>query len=212
MMGIGSLLWGYDSGIFGTAQAQVYFTEQFKAKAPTLGAVVSTYPAGGAVGCLLSMPIGNYFGRRNTIRIGAVVSIIGTTFQTAAFNVPLLIAGRVIAGLAIGIIYFAIPMYMSELAPAEHRGLFVGLHAQFIGFGYALSNWIGFAVYYSSGAFTVCVSSPVYYLPLLTRRSSVFLSVCKSFLGSSSLLAPSTSRNLLAGSSKKARWSLLTHS
>ncbi|KAH8776193.1 general substrate transporter [Hyaloscypha finlandica] len=154
MMGIGSLLWGYDSGIFGTAQAQVYFTEQFKTNAQTLGAVVSTYPAGGAVGCLLSMPIGNYFGRRNTIRIGAVVSIIGTTFQTAAFNVPLLIVGRIIAGLAIGIIYFAIPMYMSELAPAEHRGLFVGLHAQFIGFGYALSNWIGFAVYFSSGAFT----------------------------------------------------------
>jgi sugar porter (SP) family MFS transporter len=159
MMGIGSLLWGYDSGIFGTAQAQVYFTEQFKTNAQTLGAVVSTYPAGGAVGCLLSMPIGNYFGRRNTIRIGAVVSIIGTTFQTAAFNVPLLIVGRVIAGLAIGIIYFAIPMYMSELAPAEHRGLFVGLHAQFIGFGYALSNWIGFAVYFSSGAFTVNISS-----------------------------------------------------
>jgi MFS family permease len=157
MMGIGSLLWGYDSGIFGTAQAQAYFKEHFDTNSQTLGAIVSTYPAGGAVGCLLSMPIGNYFGRRNTIRIGAVVSIIGTTFQTAAFNIPLLIAGRLIAGLAIGIIYFAIPMYMSEIAPAEHRGLFVGLHAQFIGFGYALSNWIGFAVYFGKGAFTVII-------------------------------------------------------
>ena len=161
MMGIGSLLWGYDSGIFATSLAQTYFVNHFQTDAATLGAVIATYPAGGAVGCLLSMPIGNYFGRRNTIRIGAVVAIVGTSLQTAASTVPTLIAGRLIAGLAIGIIYFAIPMYMSEIAPAEHRGLFVGLHAQCIGFGYALSNWVGFGVYYAHGEFTVCILSPL---------------------------------------------------
>ena len=67
----------------------------------------------------------------------------------------MLLIGRLIAGLAIGMIYFAIPMFQSEIAPAAHRGLFVGLHAQFIGFGYCISNWIGFAISYSSGQVTV---------------------------------------------------------
>ena len=55
------------------------------------------------------------------MQIGAAVAIVGTTLQTAAMDVGTLIAGRLIAGLAIGIIYFAIPMYQSEIAPPEHR-------------------------------------------------------------------------------------------
>lgn len=36
----------------------------------------------------------------------------------------------------------------------QFSGSIVGLHAQFIGFGYAISNWIGFAVYFAEGQFT----------------------------------------------------------
>ncbi|KFY63654.1 hypothetical protein V497_01939 [Pseudogymnoascus sp. VKM F-4516 (FW-969)] len=153
-VGIGSLLWGYDSGIFGTAQAQTYFEEKFHPSSPILGAIISVYTAGGAIGCLLSAPLGNRYGRRGTIQIGAVIAAIGTTIQTAAVNTAMLIVGRLIAGLAIGIIYFAIPQFQSEIAPASHRGFFVGLHSQFIGFGYAISNWIGFGVYFGHGQFT----------------------------------------------------------
>ncbi|PIB00763.1 putative metabolite transport protein [Cercospora beticola] len=153
-VGIGSLLWGYDSGIFGTAQAQEYFETFFHPSAALLGAIISTYTAGGAIGCLLSWPIGNWTGRKGTLQIGAIVAIIGCSLQTGAQEVGMLIAGRLIAGLAIGIVCFAIPQYQSELAPPEHRGSIVGLHAQFIGTGYAVSNWIGFAVYYAEGEFT----------------------------------------------------------
>ncbi|KAJ4385083.1 hypothetical protein N0V85_008260 [Neurospora sp. IMI 360204] len=153
-VGIGSLLWGYDSGIFGTAQAQTYFADKFHPSAAMLGGIVSVYTAGGAVGCLMSGPIGNRWGRRGTIRIGAVIAALGTALQTAAQETVLLIIGRLIAGLAIGIIYFAIPMFQSEISPASHRGFFVGLHAQFIGFGYALSNWISFGISYTTGPVT----------------------------------------------------------
>ncbi|PQE09093.1 High-affinity glucose transporter protein [Rutstroemia sp. NJR-2017a BVV2] len=153
-VGIGSLLWGYDSGIFSTAQSQVYFEEKFHPNPAMLGGIISVYTAGGAVGCLLSGLIGDRFGRRGTIQIGAVVAAIGTAMQTAAQETILLIFGRLVAGLAIGIIYFAIPMYQSEIAPASHRGFFVGLHAQCIGFGYMTSNWVGYGVYFSSEQFT----------------------------------------------------------
>ncbi|KAK5167459.1 uncharacterized protein LTR77_007158 [Saxophila tyrrhenica] len=185
----GSLLWGYDSGIFATAQAQEYFEIKFHPSPSILGAIISTYTAGGAVGCLFSWPIGHRAGRRGTMRIGGVIAIIGTTLQTAAVNVGMLITGRLIAGLAIGIIYFAIPQYQSEIAPPEHRGSIVGLHPQFIGFGYALSNWIGFAVSYSHGQFT-------YAFPVgLQILWAVILLVCTFFLPESPRFLIEQSRN-----------------
>ncbi|KAH8172892.1 sugar transporter domain-containing protein [Sarocladium implicatum] len=153
-VGIGSLLWGYDSGIFSTAQAQEYFVDKFAPDPSMLGGIISIYTAGGAIGSLLSGVTGDRFGRRGTIQIGAIVAAIGTTLQTAAHETILLLIGRLIAGLAIGLIYFAIPMFQSEIAPASHRGLFVGLHSQFIGFGYMVSNWVGYGIYFASGEVT----------------------------------------------------------
>ena len=94
------MLWGYDSGIFSTAQAQAYFETKFHPAPAVLGAIISTYTAGGAIGCLLSWPIGQRVGRRGTMRVGALVAIVGTTLQTAAQNVGMLIVGRAIAGLS----------------------------------------------------------------------------------------------------------------
>lgn len=119
-----------------------------------LGGIISIYTAGGAIGSLMSGFVGDRFGRRGTIQIGAVVAAIGTTLQTAAHETILLLIGRLIAGLAIGLIYFAIPMFQSEIAPASHRGLFVGLHSQFIGFGYMTSNWVGYGIYFARGEVT----------------------------------------------------------
>ncbi|KAK0388496.1 hypothetical protein NLU13_4740 [Sarocladium strictum] len=151
---IGSLLWGYDSGIFSTAQAQDYFMHQFHPNPSMLGGIISIYTAGGAIGSLFSGIVGDRFGRRGTIQIGAVIAAIGTAMQTAAQETILLLVGRLIAGLAIGLIYFAIPMFQSEIAPASHRGTFVGLHAQFIGFGYMTSNWVGYGISFASGEVT----------------------------------------------------------
>ncbi|TVY63981.1 Sugar transporter STL1 [Fusarium oxysporum f. sp. cubense] len=119
-----------------------------------LGGIISVYTAGGAIGALLSGLVGNRFGRLGTIRIGAIIAAIGTTLQTAAAETVMLIFGRLIAGLAIGLIYFAIPMFLSEIAPFSRCGLFTGLHSQFVGFGYMTSNWIGFGVSYTKGQFT----------------------------------------------------------
>jgi MFS family permease len=46
--------------------------------------------------------------------IGAAIAAIGTALQTGAQDIPTLIAGRLIAGIAIGVIYFAIPQCKSR--------------------------------------------------------------------------------------------------
>lgn len=46
-----------------------------------------------------------------------------------------------------------IPIYNSEIAPPHKRGMISGLHAQFVGIGFACANWVGFGCSYASGQF-----------------------------------------------------------
>lgn len=46
-----------------------------------------------------------------------------------------------------------IPIYNSEIAPPAKRGMIAGLHAQFVGIGFAVANWIGFGCSYSTSSF-----------------------------------------------------------
>lgn len=58
-------------------------------------------------------------------------------------------AGRWIMGMCIGLMSTVTPMYLSEISSPLARGWLVGHHAIFLVFGYMLSSWIGFAVYFS---------------------------------------------------------------
>ena len=46
-----------------------------------------------------------------------------------------------------------IPIYNSEIAPPHKRGMIAGLHAQFVGIGFAAANWVGFGCSYATGQF-----------------------------------------------------------
>lgn len=59
-------------------------------------------------------------------------------------------AGRWIMGMCVGIMSAVTPMYLSEISSPLARGWLVGHHAIFLVFGYMLSGWIGFSVYFSS--------------------------------------------------------------
>ena len=76
---------------------------------------------------------------------------IGTAIQTAAQNVGMLIAGRVIAGLAVGLLLTVVPVYNAELALPQYRGVIVGLFAFMASFGVSCSNWIGYACEFATG-------------------------------------------------------------
>lgn len=63
----------------------------------------------------------------------------------------MLIAGRVIAGLAIGVLLSIVPVYNAELALPKHRGAIVGLFALMASFGVLCSNWVGYASFFAVG-------------------------------------------------------------
>lgn len=54
------------------------------------------------------------------------VRVIGSIIVCASQNMGMLIAGRIINGLSVGIESAQVPVYISELAPPSKRGRLVG--------------------------------------------------------------------------------------
>ena len=56
--------------------------------------IVSILSAGTFFGSLLAAPLGDQLGRRISLIISVVIFSLGVVFQTAAMQIPLLVAGR----------------------------------------------------------------------------------------------------------------------
>jgi len=103
---------------------------------PIIGAINSTFSGGAVFGSLMGGLTMDRFGRRKTIMIGAIISLIGSILQAAAQNLAMILVGRIIAGWAVGLLSMAVPVYQSECAHPKIRGLIVGLAQQMIGVGF----------------------------------------------------------------------------
>lgn len=64
------------------------------------------YIAGEAVGALLQILIGDKLGRTRFMQLACVLVTIGATIQTASMNIGMMLASRVISGVAVGYVFF----------------------------------------------------------------------------------------------------------
>ena len=83
-------------------------------------------PGGSFVGALISGFLSDKLGRKPAIQWGCVIWCIGSIIVCASQNIAMLIVGRFINGLAVGIFSAQVPVYVSELAPPSKRGRVVG--------------------------------------------------------------------------------------
>jgi MFS family permease len=71
---------------------------------------------GAFISSLLVGRVGDVIGRRKTILYGSIVFFIGGALQTFANGIPMMIVGRVIAGLGVGALSTIVPVYQSEIS------------------------------------------------------------------------------------------------
>ncbi|KAH8805154.1 solute carrier family 2 [Xylogone sp. PMI_703] len=147
---IGTFVFGLDTGIATTTIAHESWIEYMHHPSNGLtGAVVSIYIAGEAFGGLTQTFLGDRLGRIRFMQFMCVVVTIGVIIQTASVNIGMFLAGRGIAGYAVGGLVATVPIYLSEISAPEHRGLIGGISGCGISFGTMMSNWIGFAFSYA---------------------------------------------------------------
>ncbi|KAF5382196.1 hypothetical protein D9615_004252 [Tricholomella constricta] len=83
-------------------------------------------------------------GQTIDMALGCLFALWGAAMQCGASNVATLLIGRIIGGLAIGVLSMTVPLYNTEIAPPKTRGFLVGLTQQMIGIGFIVANWVGY--------------------------------------------------------------------
>ncbi|KAL3489012.1 general substrate transporter [Aspergillus germanicus] len=143
---IGTFLFGFDTGIATTTIAHESWIDYMKHPSKGLtGAVVAVYIAGEAVGALLQTAVADRLGRLRFMELMCIIVTIGTTIQTASVNIGMFLAGRALAGIAVGGMVGTVPIYLSEISDPRYRGLIGGISGCGIAFGTMASNWVGYA-------------------------------------------------------------------
>jgi sugar porter (SP) family MFS transporter len=140
--GLGGILYGYDIGII--AAALIFVRSSFSLSTQMEGVVVSIVLVGAMIGAVLGGSIADRFGRRTILLSGAVIFILGSILAPLSPNVATLIVARAFLGLAIGFTSVTAPVYVSELAPPESRGMLIGLYQFALTLGIALANLVGY--------------------------------------------------------------------
>src|SRR5947199_6007928 len=103
------------------------------------GFTVSAALWGTVLGPLLAGIPGDRFGRRDSLRIMAVLYLISAIGCAGAWNLTALVVFRFIGGLGISGSSVLGPMYIAEIAPASWRGRLVGFFQFNIVFGILLA-------------------------------------------------------------------------
>ncbi|OQU98784.1 hypothetical protein CLAIMM_04514 [Cladophialophora immunda] len=143
---LGTFLYGYDTGIVTTTIAHESWLEYMNHPDPgLLGSVGSIYIAGEAVGAVVQIFIGDKLGRIGFMQLLCAICTVGCIIQTAAVNIGMLLAGRVITGVAVGALCSTVPVYLSEISSPRYRGLIGGLVGSNLTCGMMTANWVGYA-------------------------------------------------------------------
>jgi sugar porter (SP) family MFS transporter len=110
--------------------------------------MVAILEIGAFIASLLVGKVGDIIGRRKTILYGSVVFVVGGTLQTFANGMPMMMLGRIVAGLGVGALSTIVPVYQSEISPPHNRGKLACI--EFTGniAGYAASVWVDYGCSY----------------------------------------------------------------
>ncbi|KAG6543972.1 hypothetical protein Mapa_014596 [Marchantia paleacea] len=72
--------------------------------------------------CIITSYPSRVWGRRITILLSGILFMLGTCIGAAALNMGMLLSGRILQGVAIGMSVQITPVYIAEMAPAHARG------------------------------------------------------------------------------------------
>jgi SP family sugar:H+ symporter-like MFS transporter len=123
---LGGLLFGYDTGVI--SGALLFIPNTFKLSTFLQGAIVAALLLGAMVGSAFAGRLSDRLGRRLLIIVAAVVFTVGSLGAALAPTVAMLIVARFVIGLAVGSAALVVPLYLSEIAPAEIRGAITSLN------------------------------------------------------------------------------------
>ncbi|KAL1714214.1 general substrate transporter, partial [Schizophyllum commune] len=112
---IGGGLFGLDiSSMSGVLNNDHYLNQYHHPTSDAQGAITASMPAGSFVGALIVSQLADRIGRKNAVILSGIIWVIGAILQCASVNRGMLVVGRIIAGLSVGIASTVVPIYQAE--------------------------------------------------------------------------------------------------
>ncbi|KAI3887555.1 hypothetical protein MKW92_022669 [Papaver armeniacum] len=127
---LGGLLFGYDIGAISGATISLQSpklsgTTWFNLSSIQLGLVVSGSLYAAHVSSVLVYPIADFLGRRRELIVAAMLYMLGGLSSGFAPSLNVLILGRLLYGLGIGLAMHGAPLYIAETCPSQRRGTLI---------------------------------------------------------------------------------------
>ncbi|OVA08573.1 Sugar/inositol transporter [Macleaya cordata] len=159
---LGGSLFGYDLGVSGGVTSMDDFLKEFFPKVyrrkqahlnetdyckydnQILTLFTSSLYFAGLISTFGASYVTRSKGRRISIICGAISFFSGAILNAAAVNIAMLIIGRILLGVGIGFGNQAVPLYLSEIAPAKNRGTFNQLFQLTTCLGIMIANIINY--------------------------------------------------------------------
>ena len=141
---LGGLMFGFDTAVISGTTSTL--TQTYQLSPAWLGVTVASALWGTILGALLSGWLGEHYGRRDGLRVMAILYLISAVGCASAWNWHALVGFRFIGGLGIGGSSVLGPMYIAEIAPAKLRGRLVGLFQFNIVFGILVAYFSNYLI------------------------------------------------------------------
>jgi sugar porter (SP) family MFS transporter len=146
---LGGLLFGYDTGVI--SGALPFLKDEFKLDPLLLGSLTSSALAGAAIGATVAGGLADKYGRKPVILIVAVIFFAGAIISAIATVLSVLVIGRILVGIGIGVASMLTPLYLAETAPPAQRGALVSLNQLMITVGILVSYLVGYLLAEGNG-------------------------------------------------------------
>ncbi|KAL1550626.1 Vacuolar glucose transporter 1 [Salvia divinorum] len=136
----GGLLYGYDIGATSSATISIQSAtfsgiSWYNLSSLQVGLITSGSLYGALIGSILAFNVADFLGRRKELIVSAVTYLVGGLLTALAPSFALMVIGRFIYGIGIGLAMHAAPMYIAETAPSQIRGRLISLKEFFIVLG-----------------------------------------------------------------------------
>lgn len=135
--------------VIGTQQYVKYFNNPSGTRQ---GGITAAMAGGSVVGAIMAGPISNRIGRRDSIFVACIAWLIGTTLQVACNGISMLIVGRFINGMCVGVTSSQVPVYLAEVSKKEHRGSILVIQQWAIEWGMVIMYFLSYGWKSVSGA------------------------------------------------------------
>ncbi|XP_029104526.1 proton myo-inositol cotransporter-like isoform X2 [Scleropages formosus] len=143
---LGGFLFGYDTGV--VSGAMLLLKRDMHLSALWQEVLVSSTVGAAALSALVGGSLNGLLGRRRCILIASFLFSTGGLVLSVAPSREVLLLGRVVVGLGLGIASMTVPVYIAEASPPHQRGRLVTINTLFITGGQLIASIIDGAFSY----------------------------------------------------------------